>query len=94
VQFLKNNNQGGFDVVGTLTQSVPVKTGKATTPFAFSYTFTSSDATAGKVTFEAIATIQGNRDAFPSDNTALAQTTLRAPGSQRRGPVQARISSG
>ncbi len=91
VQFLKNNSEGGFDVVGTLTQSVPVKTGKATTPFAFSYTFTPSDATAGKVTFEAIATIQGNRDAFPSDNTALARTTLRAPSLQSPGPVQARL---
>jgi hypothetical protein len=76
VQLLKSNSQGGFDVVGTLTQSVPVQTGKSTTPFAFSYTFTPGDATAGKVTFEAIATIQGNRDAFPADNTAFALTTV------------------
>jgi hypothetical protein len=76
VQLLKSNSQGGFDVVGTLTQSVPVQTGKSTTPFAFSYTFTSNNAAAGKVTFEAIATIQGNRDAFPADNTAFALTTV------------------
>jgi hypothetical protein len=63
-------------VVGTLTESVPVQTGKSTTPFTFSYTFTRNDAATGKVTFEAIATIQGNRDAFPSDKTALARTTV------------------
>jgi hypothetical protein len=76
VQLLKSNSQGSFDVVGTLTQSVPVQTGKGTTPFAFSYTFTPGDATAGKVTFEAIATIQGNRDALPTDNMAIASTTV------------------
>jgi hypothetical protein len=76
VQLLKSNAQGGFDVVGTLTQSIPVKTGKKTTPFSFNYTFTPSDAAVGKVTFEAIATIQGSRDAFPADNTVLATTTV------------------
>lgn len=76
VQFLKSNSQGGFDTVGTLTESVPVQTANSTTAFAFSYTFTSSDATAGKVAFEAIATIQGFRDAFPSDNMALTLTTV------------------
>lgn len=30
----------------------------------------------GKVTFEAVATIQGARDALPADNTALATTTV------------------
>jgi PKD repeat protein len=76
VQLLRSDTQGGFDVVGTLTLSVPVKSGNHTTPFAFSYTFTSSDAAAAKVTFEAIATIQGARDAFPPDNTAFASTIV------------------
>jgi PKD repeat protein len=76
VQLLKSNGQGGFDQVGTLTQQVPVTTGNRTTPFAFSYTFTSSDAAVGKATFEAIATIQGARDALPADNTAIASTTV------------------
>ena len=75
VQLLKGS-QGGFDQVGILTQSVPVQMGKATTPFAFSYTFTQDDATVGKVTFEAIATIQGARDALPADNMAIASTTV------------------
>jgi hypothetical protein len=76
VQLFTGNSQGGFDQVGTLTESVPVQTGKSTTPFAFSYTFTQSEAAVGKVTFEAVATIQGARDALPADNTALASTTV------------------
>jgi PKD domain len=76
VQLLKSNSQGGFDPVGTLTQSVAVQEGKSTAPFAFSYTFTPADAETGKVTFEAIATIQGARDALPVDNIAIATTTV------------------
>jgi PKD repeat protein len=76
VQLFKSNSQGGFDLVGTLTQSIPVTTGRSTAPFAFSYTFTPGDAAVGKVTFEAIATIQGARDALPADNTAIASTNV------------------
>jgi PKD repeat protein len=75
VQLFKSNTSGGFDLVGTLTQSVPVKSGQSTRPFAFSYTFTKSDATVGKVTFETTATILGGRDAVPADNTAIAPPT-------------------
>jgi hypothetical protein len=53
-----------------------VQTGNATISFAFSYTFTPGDAALGKVTFEAIATIAGPRDALPADNTAIASTTV------------------
>jgi PKD repeat protein len=77
VQLLKGNTQGGFDVVATLTLPVPVKSGKHTTQFVFSYTFTQNDATLGKATFEAIATIQGPRDALPADNMAIATTAVR-----------------
>jgi hypothetical protein len=76
VQLFKSTSSGGFDLVGTLTQSVPLTTGQSTTPFVFSYTFTSSDATVGKVTFEATATIQGARDAVPADNTAITSPTI------------------
>jgi hypothetical protein len=75
VQLFKSNTSGGFDLVGTLNQSVTVKKGNQTTPFTFNYTFTSTDATAGKVTFEATATIIGARDALPADNTAIALPT-------------------
>jgi PKD repeat protein len=62
-------------VVGTLTQQVPVRGANRTTPFSFNYTFTSDDAALGKVTFKAVATISGARDALPSDNTAIALPT-------------------
>jgi hypothetical protein len=75
VQLLKGN-PGGFDQVATLTQQVPVHMGNATTSFVFSYLFTPGDATVGKVTFEAIATIQGARDALPTDNMAIASTIV------------------
>lgn len=74
VQLLKGG-PNGFQQVGTLTQSVAVTQGNHTTPFSFNYTFTSDDAAAGKVTFEAIATIQGARDALPGDNTVVALPT-------------------
>src|SRR5205823_14497644 len=75
VQLFKSNTSGGFDLVGTLAQSVPVKKGNQTTPFTFNYTFTSTDATVGKVTFETVATIIGAHDALPADNTAIALPT-------------------
>jgi hypothetical protein len=62
-------------VVGTLTQQVPVRTGGRTTSFGFTYTFTSDDAALGKVTFKAVATLVNARDAYPSDNTAIALPT-------------------
>ncbi|MGN6677502.1 MAG: hypothetical protein ACTHKL_06915, partial [Streptosporangiaceae bacterium] len=76
VQLLKSNSQGGYELVGTLTHVVAVQTGKSTAPFIFNYTFTPADAAAGKATFEAIATIQGARDALPGDNTAIATATV------------------
>ena len=60
----------GFLLVGTLTESVPAR--PRATPFTFSYTFTSGDAVVGKVTFKAVATIIGPRDALQADNTAVA----------------------
>jgi len=74
VQLLKSV-PGGFQSVGALTQSVPVRVGGRVTPFAFSYTFTSDDAVMGKVTFEAIATLQDARDALPADNEAISLPT-------------------
>jgi hypothetical protein len=66
---------GGFTLVGTLTQSVPPRKSNSTVPYAFSYTFTTNDATAGAVTFQAVATIVGARDALPADNTAISLPT-------------------
>jgi len=66
---------GGQQVIGTLTLFVPASATQPTI-FKFSYTFTTSDATVGKVTFTAVATLVNSRDAFPSDNTAIATTLV------------------
>lgn len=70
---------GGFEYIGFLTQVVPVRGGNRTTLFAFSYTFTSADATLGKVTFKAVANLQNARDALPADNEAIASPTKVSP---------------
>lgn len=64
-----------YQLVGTLTQTVPARSIKDTTDFFFSYTFTGDDATIGKVTLKAVATIVGARDALPADNEAIALPT-------------------
>jgi PKD repeat protein len=74
VQLFKSG-PNGFEFVGTLQQSVPVRSGGRTTDFKFSYTFTSTDASLGKVTFKAVASLIGARDALPADNEAVALPT-------------------
>jgi len=71
---------GGYVKFGELTQQVVVTPLNQPVRFAFSYTFTKEDATVGKVTFKAVATIMGStyeyeyekRDALPADNTAIS----------------------
>ncbi len=65
----------GYQYVGTLKQTVPVRPSNRTTDFSFSYTFTKDDATIGKVTFKAVATILNARDALPADNESVASPT-------------------
>lgn len=65
----------GWELVGTTTGLVPVLKGGRTTDVAFTYTFTSADATVGKVSFRAVATIVGPRDAVLADNEAIASPT-------------------
>jgi PKD repeat protein len=74
VQLLKSV-PGGFQFVGALIQSVPVRPSNRTTDFSFSYTFTGLDAQVGKVTFKAVANVTGARDALPADNEAIASPT-------------------
>ena len=77
VQLFKSapGSYGGFLLVGTLTQSVPVTPRNQSVPFAFSYTFTSDDAAVGKVSFQAVATMVNARDAQSADNTAITLPT-------------------
>ena len=74
VQLLKSV-PGGFELVGTLIQSLTPRGKNQTTPFTFNYTFTANDGITGKVTFKAVATIIGARDALPADNEAIATPT-------------------
>jgi PKD repeat protein len=66
---------GGFLFVGNLIHAVPVAPSNRTTTFDFNYTFTSDDATIGKVTFKATANLVGARDALPADNDSIASPT-------------------
>jgi PKD repeat protein len=59
---------GGFEWIGAYTQFVPVRSANRTTSFTFNYTFTKSDASIGKVSFKAEATIIDARDAWFADN--------------------------
>jgi hypothetical protein len=65
----------GFVQFASSTQSVPVRSGNKTSDFAFNYTFTEDDKAVGKVTFRAVATIVGARDALPADNEGISLPT-------------------
>jgi PKD repeat protein len=64
---------GGYQPVATSTQTLPTR--NRVTTVAFSYTFTQDDAAIGKVTFRALVTILGGRDALPADNEAIGSPT-------------------
>ncbi|MEA2372416.1 MAG: hypothetical protein QOH12_2810 [Solirubrobacteraceae bacterium] len=75
VAILRSTPGGSFVQVGQVTQGVPARAARRTTTFSISYTFAPEDATIGKVTFEAVATILTARDSDPADNTAIAPPT-------------------
>ena len=65
----------GEELVGTKTLDVAVLAGGQSADVPFSYTFSASDATAGKATFHAVVTLNSARDAVPSDNQAISVAT-------------------
>jgi PKD repeat protein len=65
----------GFESIGTEMQSVPVRASNRTTDFDFNYTFTGDDASTGKLTFKAVATVLTGRDALSADNEAISSPT-------------------
>lgn len=75
VELFRSTPQG-YALIDTLTMQVPVRSGNRTTNFTFNYSFTADDAALGKVTFRAVATILGARDALPADNEQLATTKV------------------
>jgi PKD domain len=58
--------------IGVLTRAVDGPEAE----FSFEYTFTEDDAAQGPLTFEALATIVGARDALPGDNVASVAPTI------------------
>jgi len=63
---------GGFELISSSTQFIPVRSGNRTTQFSFNYTFSPQDAQIGKVTFRAVVQIENENDAFPGDNEAFS----------------------
>ena len=60
---------GGAVFLGSVTKPVPVMSARRTVAFGYDYAFTNDDLAVGKVSFQAVATIEGARDAFGGDNT-------------------------
>jgi chitodextrinase len=79
VDLMKSDPTSGFVTVASRVQGVQVSTTGKTADFKLSYTFTSADAALRDVTFKAVATIIGARDAVPSNNTAVAPPTKVMP---------------
>jgi hypothetical protein len=70
---------GGSVFLGSVTKPVPVMKAKKTVAFAYDYAFTNDDLAVGKVSFQAIATIDGARDAFGGDNMVTTSPTAVTP---------------
>jgi PKD repeat protein len=71
VTLLKSTPRG-YEWVGVLRQTVPIRPANRTTEFTFNYTFTAEDASLGKITFKVYANPTGYRDALPGDNTYVS----------------------
>ena len=88
IVFYRSRVGGGWDQVGSQTQSVPARSGKTTT-FSALYTFTADDKAVGKVTFKAVAMINGARDALPADNEVVALRRRSTERGSEKGPAAA-----
>ena len=66
----------GVEPLATLIHGL---TARDVVSFGFAYTFAAEDASAAAVTFHAVATVVGARDARPADNVAVAKPTEVGP---------------
>jgi len=64
-----------WEQIADRTVSVAVRSGNRTTDVKFQYTFTTTDASIGKVAFRAIVQLTTARDALPADNEMTAPAT-------------------
>lgn len=72
IDLYRSGPGGGWELVGSSTQYVPIRSGNRTSDFVFNYTFTPQDAQLGKVTFRVNVVLFNARDAFPADNEAYS----------------------
>ncbi|MEV4543333.1 PKD domain-containing protein [Micromonospora echinaurantiaca] len=72
VSLYRSTASGGYDLIGSSTQPVPVKDTGKTTRFSFTYTVTSADLALGKLTLRATADPSPNRDALLVDNELIS----------------------
>ncbi|MFI9382259.1 PKD domain-containing protein [Kutzneria sp. NPDC052558] len=82
VELFRLSENGYYQSVGVLTQHVVAGAGRKVV-FPFAYTYTAADAAAGKVSFQAKATLKTGYydDAHPQDNTITAVTATVRPKS-------------
>ncbi len=66
---------GGSVFLGSVTKAVPVMNARKSVAFSYNYAFTNDDLALGKVSFQAVTTIEGARDAFGGDNTGTTSPT-------------------
>lgn len=85
VTLYKVGTNGAYDQEIGHTQQRVAASPTARTEFVFAYTYSAADATAGQVTFRAVASSPDwYEDAKPADNQARATTTTVRPGTTAR----------
>ncbi len=72
---MNKSTPGGYELFGSLTQSVPIRPANQAQLFSFNYSFTSQEAAIGNVTFRVVATITNGRDSYPQDNELISFAT-------------------
>jgi PKD repeat protein len=72
---LYRSTTSGFSWIDSKSVRIPVTPGSKTYDVSFTYTFTNDDAIAGKVSFQANASLQNYTDKLPNDNTAISSPT-------------------
>jgi hypothetical protein len=75
VAILRSVPGQGFEQVGQVTQGLLARSATRSTTFSISYTFDEQDASLGRFTFQAVATILTARAADPAVNTVIAPFT-------------------
>jgi PKD domain len=66
----------GFQLIGSQRLLAPARSSNKLVTVNFNYTFTSDDASLGKVTFKAVVSPVDLHDVFPGDNEARATTKV------------------